>query len=113
MRETRTFTTPGGRAVIVNSYITGRESNLIKQVLFDDLKMNMKDAENGHVAMEDLPSSFVVKQEEKAIELIVVSLEDSTEDVLKRTLDLPLDEYNAIVEEVNKVRRPTKPGSSA
>lgn len=112
MRETRSFTTPGGHAIVLNSYLTGRESNVIKQVLYDDLKMNMQDAQNGNVAMENLPSSFVVKQEEKAIELVIVSLDNSTENVVERILDLPLDEYNAIVDEVNKVRRPTKPGSS-
>jgi hypothetical protein len=112
MRETQSFATPGGHTVVINAYISGRESNAIKQVLYDDLKMNMKDAQNGAVAMDDLPSSFVVKQEEKAIELIVVSIDGSSEDVIQRVLDLPVAEYNAIVEEVNKVRRPTKPGSS-
>lgn len=112
MRETKSFTTPGGHAVVLNAYITGRESNAIKQVLYDDLKMNLKDAQNGTVAMDDMPSSFVVKQEEKAIELIVVSIDGSSENVLQTVLDLPVPEYNAIVEEVNKVRRPTKPGSS-
>ena len=42
-RETREFVTPGGHKVLLSAYLTGRNANELKAVMFSALKMNMED----------------------------------------------------------------------
>lgn len=108
-RETKTITTPGGHAVVLRSYLTGREANQLKELLFADLKLNAEDAESGKLAIDAIPASFLVKQEEKAIELLVVSVDGTGENVLQLLLDLPSADYETVVAEINEIRNPTTP----
>jgi hypothetical protein len=108
-RETKTITTPGGRTVVLRSYLTGREENELKGILYADLKMNADDLQSGKMSITDIPASFVVKQEEKAIELLVVSVDGKSENAAQAVLDLPSSDYASIVDEINKLRNPTTP----
>lgn len=108
-RETKTITTPGGCSILLRTYLTGRESNQLKDVLFSDLKMNMADVQAGKIAIENIPASFLVKQEEKAIELLVVSVNGVSENVLQTVLDFPTADYDAVVEAINAIRNPSTP----
>jgi len=108
-RETRTVTTPGGHTVVLRSYLTGREANELRQVLYADLKLNMEDVQSGKIAIDEIPASFIVNQEQRAIEILVVSVDGVTENAAQTLLDFPEDEYNAVVAVVNEIRNPTKP----
>ena len=51
-----------------------------------------------------------MKQEEKAIELLVVSVDGVGENAAKTVLDdFPDSEYQAVVEAINEIRNPTTP----
>jgi hypothetical protein len=106
-RETREFITPGSRKVVLNAYLTGREANELKAVMFSALKMNMEDAQSGKVNVSDVPGSFLVDQERKALGFLLVSIDGQAENVVDKLLDLPSTEYEAVVKEVNAIQNPT------
>src|SRR3979490_989452 len=108
-RQTTTITTPGGHTVVLNAYLTGREASELKSVMFSALKMNMEDAQSGKVNVSDVPGTFLVEQEHKALGFLVVSVDGSTEAPVDKLLDLPSTEYEAVVKEVNTIQNPTTP----
>lgn len=108
-REMKTVTTPGGHSVALKAYLTGRESQELKSVLFSSLKMGLDDAQTGKVNIENVSGEFLLAQEKKAIELLLVSLDGTSDNAIERLLDLPAAEYDAVKAEVDKITNPTKP----
>lgn len=111
-RETTTITTPGGHKVVLNAYLTGRESRDIKDVLFGAIKMSMADAQSGKVELGDVSAAFLADQEKAAIGYLLISIDDITDKALDTLLDLPSTEYDAVVAQVNKITNPTMPEKS-
>lgn len=109
MRETREFTTPAGNKVLLKTYLTGKESNALKALMYADLKINATDAAEGKVALADIPANFMIAQERQAMGYLLVSLNEDTNAPLERLEELPESEYNAVLAEVNKIRVPFKP----
>jgi hypothetical protein len=110
-RETREFTTPGGHKVVVRTYLTGKESKELKAIMYADLKISPTDATNGKPSLADIPVSFVLAQEDKAIEFLVVSLDGITENIADKLGDLPEPDYNTVLAEIQKIRVPLVPKS--
>lgn len=108
-RETKEFITPGGRKVVLHTYLTGREANEIKAAMFSSLKMNMDDAQSGKINVGDLSPAFIIEQERKAFDFLIVSIDGDTMEPVEKLLDLPSTEYEAVVKEVNKIQNPTTP----
>jgi hypothetical protein len=106
-RETKEFITPAGRKVVLRTYLTGREANELKSVMFSALKMTMDNAETGKVNVSDVPGTFLVEQERKALSFLVVSVDGETNAPVDKLLDLPSTEYEAVVTEANKIQNPT------
>ena len=74
-RETKTFTTPAGHAVVLNAYLTGREANEIKNAMFGAMKLNVEDVREGKVNVSDVPGTFLAEQERKTLGYLVVSVD--------------------------------------
>jgi hypothetical protein len=108
-RETKEIATPGGHKVVLRTYLTGREANELKSVMFSALKMNMEDAQSGKVNVSDVPGTFLVEQEHKALGFLVVSVDGDTTAPVDKLLDLPAAEYEAVVKEVNQIQNPSTP----
>lgn len=108
-RETKTITTPNGHSVVLKSYLTGREANQIKEILFSSVKINMADLENGKPEMKELPANIVLEQEKKRIEILVVSLDGKSENITDNILDLPAIDYNFISTEASKIEKGLTP----
>ena len=71
-RETKSIVTPGNHTVILRTYLTGKESAALKAIMYADLKINASDAASGRVGLADMPATFLVSQESKALEFLVV-----------------------------------------
>jgi hypothetical protein len=108
-RETKSFVTPGNHTVVLRTYLTGKEANELKVIMYADLKINAADASSGKVALADIPASFMVKQEQKALEFLLVSIDGDTNAPVAKLEELPESEYNAVLAEVQKIRVPFKP----
>ena len=105
-RESREFITPAGNKVVLRTYLTGRESNDLKALMYADLKINAADAATGKVALADIPAAFIVAQERKAMGFLIVSFNGDTNAPLAQLEELPESEYAAVLAEVNKIRIP-------
>jgi hypothetical protein len=105
-RPTKDVITPSGTKATIKTYLTARESNQLKQVLYADIKMTMTDIGSGKTEVKDVPATVLLDQERKALEMVIVSLNSSAENIAERLLDLPSTEYDALVAEVNLITRP-------
>jgi hypothetical protein len=105
-RTTHEFTTPSGHKIVFNSYLTGREAQELKGLMLAVMKVNTQDVQSGKI---DVPSTFIVDQEKRAFEYLIVSFDGSTETPVEKLLALPSSEYEAVVQEVNRIQNPTKP----
>jgi hypothetical protein len=108
-RETRDFTTPGGHVVKLRTYLTGREATQLKELMYGAVKMSVEDATNGKPSINDVPGTFLVEQERKALAFLVVSIDGDTNAPVEKLLDLPSGEYDAVAKEINTITNPTTP----
>ena len=90
-RETKEIITPQGRKAIVKVYLTGREVDGVLREL-------LKDRETGD--KPTLPMLTGLERNNKLIEIALVSLEGSTENIFERLQDLPASEKAFILQEV-------------
>jgi hypothetical protein len=111
-RETKEITTRAGHKVVLRTYLTGREANELKSVMFSALKMNMEDAQSGKVNVNDVPGTFLIEQEKKALGFLLVSIDGETNAPIDKLLDLPAPQYEAVIKEVNQIQNPTTPEKS-
>ena len=94
------ITTKNGVVVEFKDYIIGREFREIKNVYLSNMKVN---GFSGQDADVDFDLSITSKAEEKAIELVVISINGSTENVLDAVLDLRKEDYEEIIGKVNEI----------
>ena len=110
-RETKNIVTPGNHAVVLRTYLTGKESSALKAIMFSELKISPSDASTGKVVLGDMPATFLVSQENKALEYLVVSVDGDASAPVEKLGDLPEADYNAVLAEVQKIRVPLVPKS--
>ncbi len=99
-RETKTIETSKGTKLVLNTYVTGREANVIKTELLKKAKIN---GETGVVDNSGISGDFILEQERKLLEAIVVSINESKEAIVEKLLDLPNGEYQEVVAAVNEI----------
>ena len=100
--ETKEVTTPIGEIkIVLKSFITGRESREIKGVYFKGVKFKM---ENQVSKSDDIDMSKITEDSEnKAIETVVISVNESKENKLDTILDMHAKDYDFVKDEVNKI----------
>lgn len=102
-RETKSVQTPHGHEVVIKTYLTGREAEQVQQVLYADIKMSMGDLESGKTEIKEIPAAAIMAQQRKALELLLVSLDGSSENVMDRFLDLPSEDCDTVKSEVSTI----------
>ena len=102
-RETKTVKTPHGHEVVIKTYLTGREAEQVQQVLYTDIKMSMGDLASGKTEIKEIPAAAIIAQQRKALEVLLVSIDGSTENVLDRFLDLHSEDCDAVKDEVSTI----------
>jgi hypothetical protein len=105
-RETKPFTTPAGNNVVLRTYLTGKESNELKALMYADLKIDASDAASGKVALAEIPASFIIAQEKKAVSFLVVSVNGEATNPVEILENMPEAEYTAVLAEIQKIRVP-------
>ena len=99
-RETKTIITPHSKVKIeLYTYVTGREKRALKNVFLS--KMSLGTATK--VEPESNPATLSDEAENKAIEMIVVSVAGKTDKLLDEILDMKGKDYDFIINEINKV----------
>lgn len=90
-RPTHELTTAGGHVVVLNDYITGTDNWQIKHIYMRALKAGQDEADTA------------LEVERKYFELVVLSLDGTSDDIAQRIMDLPLSDYREIAEAVTAV----------
>ncbi len=89
------ITTPNGTKVELKEYITGREAREIQNIVLSGMKIS----EN----IESIDPTVIAQSQDKAIEIVVVSIDGETEGVLDKVLDLPRDDFDFVKEAIDEV----------
>lgn len=97
-REKKSFNTPSGKEVIVRTYITGREANTIKAEMLKNMKLDLAGNRSGEVS-----GDVLIEQEKKLLNILVISIDGKTENVIEMILDLPNSDYQSIIKELNEI----------
>lgn len=99
-RTTKTFNTPFANQIIeIKTYITGREKRQINGVyLNNNLEVN-KDTQD----IKGINGDMIDKAQDLALEIIVVSIDGSVEDIINKILDMREVDFSAVVQEVDAV----------
>ena len=101
-RETKTIKTPSGKEAVLKTYLTAGEKRQLRSVFLKGMQVDFKE---GVPEIKDISGAILDEAENKAIELTVISFDGSQENILARLLELPIDEYDFIIEEINKITR--------
>lgn len=98
--NTKEIITPGGVKCEMKEWITGRESEEIDKPIMDvRFKIGVSGQGNAEVNVGDA----IRKTTEKAIEIVVISVDGNKENILDKVLELPKTDYKFILKEVDKI----------
>jgi len=101
-REIKKITTPSGKVAELKTYLTAGEKRQLRSIFLRGMQVEIKE---GEPTIKEVSGGILDEAENKAIELVVVSFDGSQENVLGRLLELPVEEYDFILAEVNKITR--------
>ena len=102
-RTTKTTKLPlSNLEVVYYSYITAGEKQQITEIMTSGMSADITGSVKG-----EIPLSLVYKSNDKALELLVKSLNGSTENVLSQIKDLPSSDYDLLLTEINDVTNNT------
>ena len=99
-RETKMIKTSGGHEVVLKTYATGREVGVIQSVYAGAAKMKMVGKE---VVLDGFDATVEERAIAKTIELLVVSLDGKTENIVERIGDLPYKEYDEVIAALGEI----------
>lgn len=101
-RETKTFETSKGNKVVHYTYLRGRDANAIQACYTKGAQVNMTGQD---VRVEGFNPNAEEEATKKTIEILVVSVNGSSEKVVDDVLDLPVDEYHEVVAALNELSK--------
>lgn len=103
-RPTVEYKLKSGRHVIVlQEYLTGREQRAIKNALWVGKTMQLKD---GKGETEALPMDQMDVSTDKTIELMVVSIDGNSKDILNQVLEFRDQDYNDLLDKIEEMTSP-------
>jgi hypothetical protein len=100
-RETKSFKTPAGHEVVHYTYATGREAREMEAIILNSVRVDVK--MDGTPSVKEFDSTSTQRSEEAMLKNLVVSIDGKTDNVLDTILDLPEDECEFIIKQVNEV----------
>jgi hypothetical protein len=99
-RETLEITTPlKGHKVVLRSWINGREKQKIDGSMF----RGVQTVGDGTSLQPKLSEDLLANQENVSIECVVVSIDGNEIDVLNRVLEMRVQDYTFVAEQVRKI----------
>jgi len=100
-RETTKFKTPVDKhEVEIYTYLTGGESEQIQDVMFDSVNMEIGTEVGGNIK-----GSVMRKSSDKTLEIMLVSIDGETDDLLKKIKDFRKEDYKFAVEKINEITK--------
>jgi uncharacterized protein YdbL (DUF1318 family) len=107
MQDTISCTTPVGRKlVVIKAWLTGRDEVAIQNAIQSklDITMGMDGSGSGATAKGDM----LTAGQDKALELLIVSVDGDTSDLVNKVLDMRAEDYRYVRDQINKVTNPSE-----
>ncbi len=107
MRPTEKFTTTNGTEIEIYTYITGGEARELQMIFLEGVKIEMTGGEVGEQktsAVSPIDASLAMKAQDKAIELLVLSVGGKKENILKEAQDLPKRDFDDVLLKLNEIQ---------
>lgn len=101
-RETKKIKVPSGVELEMKTYITGGEAREISNVFLEGVEIAVD--ESGTAKAPAISAEKSSKAQDKAIEMLVVSVNGSKENILQSVLDLRKEDFNFIVSELDEIQ---------
>ena len=100
-RETKVIETPLEKdKVELKVWITGREKRELRNIFLENVKFNENKPESiGNSA------DIINQAENKAIETVVVSVNEDSKDILNKILEMKAKDYDFVIREINKITK--------
>lgn len=105
--DTIEFTTPNGTAVVMKGFISGGDSEDLQRVFMAGITLKV-DPETGELqrGSQEVPGTILLDSAKKGIELLVLSVNGSSENVYEAVRALPVPDYDMVVTKVNELTSP-------
>lgn len=105
-RETTTIKTPVDKhEIVLKSWITGREKRELRKPFLKEIKISLKKGEKDAEAESFNSFEAMNEAENKAIEIMIVSINGKKENILNTVLDMKEKDYSFIIKEINKITK--------
>lgn len=101
-RAIKEFKTKGGVDIKAYTYITGREMKELRDCYIKDADVNVSN-QNKDVNLSGVKADIIRKYEDMSVKLIVVSINGVEEDINKLVDDLPLADYDDVMDFVTSL----------
>lgn len=98
-REIKEFETKGGVKIKANAYITGREMRELRDCYIKDADVNVNN-KSDEVNLSGVKADIIRKYEDMAVKFIIISINEVAEEIVKIVGDLPLNDYDEVMEYV-------------
>jgi hypothetical protein len=102
-RETKTIKTSGDHEVVIYSSLTYGESRKISSVFLDGMNVSM---EEGQAKIPEMNAGLSIQAQNKAIELLIVSIDGKKENLVEELEALPVADGQEIVKELDSIQNP-------
>lgn len=106
-----------GKTALIKPYTTGRMNIATRAVFLKHLNVNPAQPADGEepteqeardaVQFDKIPGDAIDEINRITVEHMVISIDGNTDKVLDQCLDLPADDYDAIVEKCNDIDKET------
>ena len=93
-RETKEYTTTGGRKIVYKTYLTACEYKQIEAEFLKSAKVNFV---GDSVKIESISPLVQSEKENKLVEMLTVSIDDVKENIIAKMLELPYEEWKEVV----------------
>ncbi len=102
-REIKTVTTPVGKvAIVLKTWLSGKEKRDIQSVFLNNLSIKSGSANPNY----EVKGELINQAQDKTIQSVVVSVGGKTENVLNEVLNLRSEDFEFVIDEINKVTSP-------
>lgn len=99
--KTIKITTSGGHEIVLKEEINAREFIELRDVWLNKAKITGSGVDD--VGFAGITGSMVKDHENKSIEIVVVSVDEKTENIFDEVMKLSATDYQEIVAEVQKI----------
>lgn len=110
-----TINTTNGHVVVVKGYVSGGAAEEMQRVFMENVRFDF-DPSTGKVddSKQTIAGTVSLDKTKKALELLVVSVDGSTENCAEAVRDLPKDDYYQVTDKLDEISGPlVKPKSTS